>query len=62
MEKPEYFAVYVSEVTGGRNFMRLYKREVVVGCEVVYCCLGGCLVYLALAYFNRREVAKVLKL
>ena len=54
--------MYVSEVTGGRNFMRLYKREVVVGCEVVYCCLGGCLVYLALAYFNRREVAKVLKL
>ena len=63
MGKPECFAVYyVSEVTGGRNFMRLYRKEVVVGCEVVYCCLGGCLVYLALVYFSRSEVAKVLKL
>ena len=42
--------------------MCLYRKEVVVGCEVVYCCLGGCLVYLALVYFSRSEVAKVCKI
>ena len=33
-----------------------------MGCEVVYCCVGVLLVYLALVYFSRSEVAKSLKL
>ena len=33
-----------------------------MGCRVVDCCFGGCLVYLALVYFSRSDAAKALKL
>ena len=33
-----------------------------MGCRVVDCCFGGCLVYLALVYFIRSDAAKALKL